>query len=286
MDCILLLIVKVMENPFVLYQRLLATLRPIYEKGEAQAVALSVLEDAFGWSRTEVYIGKSKPFSLHQQRTFQQILKRLAEGEPVQYVLGHTRFAGRNFTVRQGVLIPRPETEELVRWMAKDLQDLEAPRIVDCGTGSGCIAISLRLMLPKARVEAWDISEEALTIARENARNLGAELIFAQKDMATLVQETHRFDFVISNPPYVLESERKGMSAHVLHHEPGKALFVSDADPLIHYRHLAASRLPLYLEINAAQADATLQMLQQYGYTDLELRRDQFDRPRMIRAQL
>lgn len=274
-----------MKNPFVLYQRLLAALRPLYEKGEAQAVALSVLEDAFGWSRTEVYIGKSKPFSLHQQRTFGQILKRLAEGEPLQYVLGRTRFAGRHFSVRKGVLIPRPETEELVQWMAEDLQNLDAPRIVDCGTGSGCIAISLRLMLPKARVEAWDISEEALAVARENAHNLKADVAFAQKDMATLAQEAGRFDFVVSNPPYVLKSERIGMSAHVLHHEPAEALFVSDTDPLVHYRHLAASRLPLYLEINAAQADATLRMLRQHGYTDLELRRDQFDRPRMIRAR-
>lgn len=274
-----------MENPFILYQRLLAALRPNYEAEEARAVALLVLEDAFGWSKTEVYIGKNKPFSSEQQSRFKQILQRLGEGEPVQYVLGRALFAGRYFFVQNGVLIPRPETEDLVLWMADDLKNFNAPRIVDCGTGSGCIAISIKLMLPQARVEAWDISEKALDIARKNAQNLGADVVFAQKNMDILAQEAHRFDLVVSNPPYVLENERIEIASHVLQHEPAEALFVPDSDPLIHYRQLAESRLPLYLEINTAQAEATLRMLQQYGYTYLELRHDRFGRPRMIRAK-
>lgn len=275
-----------MENTFVLYQKLLAALRPRYDTGEARAVALLVLEEAFGWNRTDVYAGKIKTFSPEQAERFRQILQRLADGEPVQYVLGHARFLGHIFSVRKGVLIPRPETEELVEWIVADFKDISALRIVDCGTGSGCIAVSLKLLLPQAEVEGWDTSPEALATAQENDRNLRAGVTFRHKDMAQLPAESHRFDVAVSNPPYVRRAEQETMDERVTGHEPHEALFVPDEDPLVHYRQLAASRLPLYLEINASLAQETLQLLKESGYKDLVLRRDQFGLPRMIRARL
>ncbi|MBP3228233.1 MAG: peptide chain release factor N(5)-glutamine methyltransferase [Bacteroidaceae bacterium] len=273
-----------MENAYTLYLRLLAALRPHYEAGEARAIALLALEDGFGWSRTDVYAGKIKPFPPADAQKFGQMLQRLSEGEPVQYVVGRARFLGRDFTVRRGVLIPRPETEELVEWVAHDLAATPHPRIVDCGTGSGCIAVSLKLLLPEAEVEAWDTSETALDVARENAARLGADVAFHKKDLAELPAEAARFDVAVSNPPYVRLSERGGMAPHVLGHEPSEALFVADADPLVHYRALAASRLPLYLEINAALADETQALLARAGYASVTLRADRYGRPRMVKA--
>ncbi len=274
-----------MENPFVLYQRLLEVLKPRYDSHEARAIALWVLEDVFSLSQTDVYIGKSKPFSADDARKFDQIQHRLSAGEPVQYVLGHTTFMGVRLSVRPGVLIPRPETEDLVEWIVSENRDTSALRIVDCGTGSGCIAIALKLLLPQAVVEAWDISSQALEVATENARSLGADVVFRQMDMALLPREAHRFDLCVSNPPYVLESEQADMEAHVLRHEPSVALFVPDDDALRFYRPLAQSGLTIYAECNSAKTDAVRQLFQQEGYSSLSLRNDRFGLPRMIKAQ-
>ncbi len=274
-----------MENPYRLYQQLLSTLSPRYDAGEARAVALWVLSAAFGWQPTEVYIGKDREFSADDAARFRQICSRLAEGEPVQYVLGFAEFLGLRYAVRPGVLIPRPETEDLVGWVADDLQAFPAPRIVDCGTGSGCIAISLARMVPAARVEGWDTSDEALTVARENALRLAADVRFLHCDMATLAEQSSRFDVCVSNPPYVLQSERTSMASWVKDYEPAAALFVADADPLVHYRHLADSGLPLYVEINASQTEALCRLLADAGYRDTTVRRDRFGRNRMIRAR-
>ncbi len=275
-----------MENPAEIYRRLFEALRPLYSDAEARAVTLLVLDELFGWSQTDVYVGKVKSFSSEDARCFGQIMQRLTDGEPVQYVLGTAMFLGRKFNVRSGVLIPRPETEDLVSWVAEDFETAHAPRIVDCGTGSGCIAVSLKLLLPHAEVEGWDISPIALKVAQENAQKLGAAVSFVQKDMAALSVEADRFDAVVSNPPYVLDNEKASMEVHVLCHEPHEALFVPDNDPLLHYRHLAKSGLPLYLEINAVLADETCAMLKETaGYADVEIRQDRFGRPRMIRAR-
>lgn len=283
-------------NPYSYHRQLLTDLLPRYGVGEAQAVTRLVLEIVFGWDATAVYGGKDSEISREQVSRFDQMRQRLAAGEPVQYVLGEAWFLGRRFKVAPGVLIPRPETEELVRWVVEDLKNKQSLRIVDCGTGSGCIAVSLALLLPEAMVEAWDTSETALSVAHQNAAALGANVTFVQRDMALLANEeepyvrepepraSKRFDVCVSNPPYVLESERAAMEGHVVNYEPAEALFVPDADPLLHYRSLAASGLPLYLEINAAQAEAVCSLLEKRGYSSVECRRDAFGKPRMVRA--
>ena len=272
-----------MENPYLIFQQLLSVLRPQYSAGEARAIALLVLEEAFGWSQTDVYIGKSKPFSADRQTALLQIIHRLSQGEPVQYVLGKAWFLGRRYAVRPGVLIPRPETEDLVEWVVEDHLSRPRMRILDCGTGTGCIAISLKLALPEAHVEACDISQTALEVAEENAQALSADVRFIHRDMGSLGM-SEPYDLIVSNPPYVCLSEREGMAAHVTRHEPPEALYVSDSDPLIHYRQMAQTRLPLYLEINAALADATIEMLQSQGYENPILKHDRYGRPRMIKA--
>ncbi|MBR1838471.1 MAG: peptide chain release factor N(5)-glutamine methyltransferase [Bacteroidaceae bacterium] len=274
-----------MENPFVRYQCLLASLRQNYELREARAIALYVLKEVFGWSQTDVYIGKVKPFSSADAQKFAQILKRLEDGEPVQYVVGHTYFLGHKIEVKSGVLIPRPETEDLVQWVAESYDSSQPLHIVDCGTGSGAIAIALKLLFPQASVEAWDISADALAIARKNALRLGADVTFCLKDMAQLPEEAHRFDLCVSNPPYVLPQEKAEMAQHVLDYEPHEALFVPSERPLLHYEGLAASHLSLYVECNTALTDEVSALLKHEGYRSVKVACDRFGRKRMVAAR-
>ena len=218
---------------------------------------------------------------------------RLAAGEPLQYVVGHTEFYGRRFAVREGVLIPRPETEELVDAILHG--EREARRLLDVGTGSGCIAASLALGMPGTEVFAADISDDALTVAAENFQQLGAAVTLRKADALNGLEEAfpERFDAIVSNPPYVPESDRAAMHPNVRDHEPGLALFVPDDDAIRFYRAIArAGRRMLtpggrlWFEIYERAAAEIVRMLGAEGYTDTEVREDLFGKPRMVCTRL
>lgn len=218
------------------------------------------------------------------------VAEQLSAGRPVQYIIGKTEFCGEEFTVREGVLIPRPETEELVMWARDEAKELPSPSILDLCTGSGCIAIALKKLIPAATVTAIDLSAEALTIAQENATKLGADVRFLADDVLQGVPQlgNEQFDIIVSNPPYIPISEREAMHINVTNFEPTMALFVEDSDPLIFYREIAriaksrlSDRGALLFEIHELLADETLQMLQSEGF-EAELRHDFLNKPRMI----
>lgn len=221
-------------------------------------------------------------------------VERLAAGEPLQYLLGESEFYGRRFTVREGVLIPRPETEELVDRIVRTERN-RACRILDVGTGSGCIAASLAIELPAAELYAADISETALEVAAENFRQLGARVVLRRADALSDLAERfpERFDVIVSNPPYVPASDRQAMHPNVRDHEPALALFVPDDDPLRFYRAIArAGRRMLrpggrlWFEIYEHAAEALVAMLVAEGYAATEVYRDLFDKDRMICSRL
>lgn len=217
-------------------------------------------------------------------------LERLAAGEPLQYVIGSTPFCGLNFKVDGRVLIPRPETAELVDWVAQDAT--KTGTLLDVGTGSGCIAISLAHRLAGWKVQGWDISEGALEVARENSRLNGTEVEFRKVDILNASVDSG-FDVIVSNPPYVMESEKNQMEDTVLEFEPHLALFVSDSDPLFFYKAIAAfghrtlnTGGRLYFEINPLLVEEMKDMLMGAGYRDVQVRNDIFGKPRMIKAIL
>lgn len=283
------------------FLRLRQVLSAHYAEGEARSIAFLVFDEAFGISRTDIYADKVRQFSLDERQQYVNICQRLQQGEPVQYVLGSADFCGHRFGVAPGVLIPRPETEELVAWAVDEVTRLRAElpagtvlRVLDAGTGSGCIAVSLKLACPDVEVEAWDLSAEALHIASENARCLGAEVHFAQHDLLMPWPAEAAFHLVVSNPPYICQRERAEMEAHVLLHEPDSALFVPDADPLLFYRALARSAaggvlLPggaLLVEINRAYGAETARLFADEGLLRTEVRLDAFGNDRMVGGYL
>ena len=213
--------------------------------------------------------------------------EQLKAGVPVQYVLGKAWFCDREFEVTPAVLIPRPETEELVAWAA---EQRPCQRILDAGTGSGCIAVSLQLQLPDSQVEAWDISAGALAVAQRNADRLGAGVRFEQHDLLALWPAEAVFDLIVSNPPYICERERADMEQHVLDHEPEGALFVPDDDALLFYRTLAERAVGgalreggrLMVEINSAYGPETVALFERCGLHHVELRKDEFGNDRMV----
>lgn len=278
-----------------MFRQIVDTLIPTVEEREARALAFVVLEDAFGLSRTDIYLGKDTAFSEDDTIRLEKILRRLEQGEPVQYVIGTAQFCNLTFRVTPDTLIPRPETEELVGWVAS-LLPFEAPcSVLDVGTGTGCIAISLAKQFPNAQVTAWDISEGALVVARQNAQANGVVVDFRRTDVLEVVNESAASApssdvlYIVSNPPYICERERAEMEAHVLDYEPASALFVPDADPLLFYRALARlgqqlNAAAVLVEINQAYGQETVEMFQSNGYSNVELRRDIYGKDRMIKA--
>lgn len=267
-------------------------LTPAYGAGEARAIVRMVMEERFGLTLTDFLLGKDTTLSADERKDFEKIAQRLAEGEPVQHVLGFAPFCGHRFKVTPDVLIPRPETEELVR-LACEIQP-SAQTVLDLCTGSGCIAISLAKAMPEAEVMGVDVSSEALAVAQENASALEAGNVrfFHCNVLDWEPASGQRFDLLVSNPPYVRESEAADMSAHVLNHEPHLALFVPDADPLLFYRAIARIGLMalhpgghLALEINAALHSETRRVFLEAGYADVEIHQDQFARPRILTAK-
>ena len=275
------------------YYELWHLLAPLYGDGEAKAIARLVFEVRFGLSMSDICLGKDTQLSANNQKELKGIADRLLEQEPIQYVLGQADFCGRTFIVNEHVLIPRPETEDLCRWI--NSQDTcPRVRLLDIGTGSGCIAITLAAMYPKAEVTAWDISPEALEVARENAKRTHVNVSFEQIDIlhlpSNLLHQT--YDLIVSNPPYICNKERACMEANVLEHEPHTALFVPDDDPLLFYRTIAQygqiALEPggwLYFEINPLYAQSLSDMLRMMSYHDIELNLDQYGKQRMIRAK-
>lgn len=284
----------------VLWHRLL----PLYDPDEAQSIVRWVLDALFGLSLTDIVCGEVSRLSAADADRLEGLMRRLEQGEPVQYVVGETSFGGRSFQVAPGVLIPRPETEELCsRIVAANsrpycgLQPPEPLRVLDVGTGSGCIACTLALDLSPVRVSAWDISPDALLIARDNARRLQAEVNFVCRDAllaaheAEAQDETDLWDVIVSNPPYIAEKEQAEMRPNVLRYEPQLALFVPDDDPLRFYRAIARyARLTLrsggqlWFEINPLFADPLERMLVELGFVHVAILSDTFGRKRFAQA--
>lgn len=272
------------------YRELWRTLEPLYGNGEARAITDYVLDVCFGLSKADILCGAVDEMTAEKTAELNKIFGRLTEGEPVQYVLGRAEFSGRWFNVRPGVLIPRPETEELCAWITSDSKASCSPKVLDIGTGSGCIAITLQLDMPESKVTAWDISADALDVARENAQQLGANVNFVKQDTLNAKPEGE-WDVIVSNPPYICEKEKKDMAVNVLEHEPHTALFVPDAAPLLFYRaitRLAVQTLSkggrLYFEINPIYADDTCRMMRAEGMTAVELRSDMYGKQRMAKG--
>lgn len=272
------------------YRELWRTLEPLYGNGEARAITDYVLDVCFGLSKADILCGAVEEMTAEKTAELNKIFGRLMEGEPVQYVLGRAEFCGRWFDVRPGVLIPRPETEELCAWITADSKASGSPKVLDIGTGSGCIAITLQLDMPESNVTAWDISADALDVARENAQRFGANVNFVKQDALNAKPEGE-WDVIVSNPPYICEKEKKDMAVNVLEHEPHTALFVPDADPLLFYRaitRLAVQTLNkggrLYFEINPIYADDTCRMMRAEGMTAVELRSDMYGKQRMAKG--
>lgn len=265
---------------------------------EARDVSLLLLDEGFGLSLTDVATGALSRLSADEAARLEAMVRRLEEGEPVQYVLGRADFCGRSFAVNRSVLIPRPETEELCRLIIRDcdrpfcgLQPPAPLRLLDVGTGSGCIAITLRLGLPCLEATAWDVSADALLTARDNARRLGASVDWRLQDALQAPADEDCWDVIVSNPPYIAESERADMRRNVLGHEPGLALFVPDDDPLRFYRAIiryAAQALRhdgrLYFEINPRFADELVSMMHGEGFARVEVFTDFRGKRRMIRG--
>lgn len=344
------------------YNQLWKRLTAIYNEREAQAIVRTVLDALFGMSLTDICLGKVTQLSADDTTRLEKIMQRLEKSEPVQYVLGAEWFAGRLFDVAPGVLIPRPETEDLVKWACDEAKEKEDnskeerdkeekevsekgeapqkeeqplssplkeekeglrkgedasqkeeqllssllknnkevskkgeeaphPSILDIGTGSGCIAITVALALPQARVTAWDISTDALAIAAGNAHRLGASVRFEHQDALSAPDDKERWDVIVSNPPYICDRERADMSDNVLSYEPELALFVPDSDPLLFYRAIAryASKAlkpggRLLFETNTAYAHEVAQVMANEGFTAIEVRNDCFGKPRMVKG--
>ncbi len=272
------------------YQQLWRRLAQIYGEGEAKALAQMVYEVRYGLSLADLLMGRDAEVP-HEE--MEQIAVRLEQQEPVQYILGQATFCGRTFRVTPHVLIPRPETEELCRWIADEHAKCSVcPTVLDVGTGSGCIAITLAVMLPGAQVTAWDISAGALEVARENAKSAGVHVSFLQTDALNPPPSPNAWDLIVSNPPYICRQESATMERNVMDHEPHTALFVPDDDPLVFYKAIARYALDalrrdgwLYFEINPLYADAMRQMLASMCYHHVEVRNDQYGKQRMIRAQ-
>jgi len=269
------------------------SLHPLYPPSEIKALTSLLLEKKFGIRMLDVYMGKDIQFLPEQTKELEDILRRLRDYEPIQYILGKVDFCGLSFRVNRHVLIPRPETAELVGWILDDWQSSSPCRMLDIGTGSGCIPVVLSKHCPQSEIEAWDVSPKALEVARENNRMNGTSVQFEQQDIFLPVKETKRFDVIVSNPPYITSSEKKDMEPNVLEWEPGLALFVPDKDPLVFYRRIAelgrtllTPSGTLYFEINRAYGDQMKMMLENLGYGRVKLRKDLSGNNRMMRAKL
>lgn len=260
---------------------------------EAEAAARIIFEDVAGYSRTFIFVNGDREVTDFMQKRIREVVDKVIGGTPVQYATGKARFMGMDFVVSPAVLIPRPETEGLVDLITDDYNGRSGLKVLDVCTGSGCIAVALARALPFADVKAVDISDAALDIARENARALKARVDFEKEDALAMKAPAAVYDIIVSNPPYVGESEKKDMESRVLDYEPALALFVPDDDPLRFYRAIGTYAMKalmpggqLYFEINPLHADALKSLLEVIGFEDCQLIRDYRGAVRFARAVL
>lgn len=267
-------------------------LSQIYNVHEAFQFVWLIFDHLHGWTKTDMLLREDTKLTDSDHLFVQNALERLKNHEPIQYIIGETEFFGLSFDVNPSVLIPRPETEELVEWILESVTPDKPLRILDIGTGSGCIAVSLARHLPGAAVTAWDVSSDALRVAENNARKNNAGVSFVQKDVLKIIpDEMEQYDIIVSNPPYVRELEKDLMKENVLNHEPQLALFVKDHDPLLFYRQItrlaAEGLLPdgfLFFEINRDMGLETMELLADNGFREPELRKDLSGNSRMLKA--
>ncbi len=264
-----------------------------YDKRESESIARILVEELFGLSNVEIILNSPIHWRVGQWEQLNDIIREISQGMPMQYALGKAFFYGRQFEVNPAVLIPRQETELLVKQIVDDQKVKSAISLMDVGTGSGCIAISLALELPNSKVYAMDISAEALEIANKNAKKLFADVNFMQGNILKEMPLDEKLDVLVSNPPYVRQLEKSSMHRNVLDFEPDIALFVPDEDPLLFYRALAiyGNRAlkndgSLYVEINEALAFETCELLRSFNYTNLQIIKDLHGKDRFIKSML
>ena len=277
-----------------LFNYLISEITSVYEENEAKSIVYLLLEHYLNLSKTDILLDNF----VNQSFDFQDIIIRLKAQEPVQYIIGETEFYGRKFKVTPDTLIPRPETEELVQlvvssWPLAVGSVAQSPiSVLDLGTGSGCIAISLACELPNAQVYAYDISEKVLKIAKENANRNNVNVIFEQLDILNFPPSSFPpFSIIVSNPPYVMNAEKSEMEQNVLDYEPHLALFVEDSDPLIFYKSIAEFAFKnliinglCIVEINQAFGLETAELFWNQGFRYVEVVKDMFGKDRMVKA--
>ncbi len=269
-------------------------LSEVYPSEEIQSFFNILCEKYLHLSRIEIALNSEKIISKEDVEMFQQTLLRLQNHEPIQYIIGETEFYGLTFKVNKHTLIPRSETEELVEWILDNSEfRIQNSELLDIGTGSGCIAVSLAKNLSEAKVSALDISEEALKIAQQNAELNKVKVEFFQTDILKTKTLPRKYNAIVSNPPYVREMEKRQMQQNVLNYEPDSALYVKDEDPLLFYRvisKLAKDHLQpngkLFFEINEYLAEELILLLKSEGFQNIEVKKDIFGKDRMIKCSL
>ncbi|MBQ8270657.1 MAG: peptide chain release factor N(5)-glutamine methyltransferase [Bacteroidaceae bacterium] len=261
-----------------------------YTKSEVSALARIIATELLAIPQTTFFLKDKITLTPEEEQKVTDALERLKKQEPIQYILGYSDFCGLRFAVNPSVLIPRPETSELVELIAAE--NPSARKILDIGTGSGCIAISLACKLPDAHITAWDISPQALAVAQKNSTTNGCNVLFEQRDILSFPPADKKFDIIVSNPPYIKECEKTAMEDNVLLWEPHLALFVPDNNPLLFYRAIAQKALTmltrggkLYFEINREHGNEIVSMMQEIGYKNITLRKDLAENDRMVSGE-
>ncbi len=270
-------------------------LQQVYDANEAAAISHAFMEYLTGLGKLDRLSKKDELLTPGQQEAYNNKTRELAAGKPIQYVTGSAWFIGREFNVNEHVLIPRPETEELVEWIVADVknQKSKVKNILDIGTGSGCIPISLKLALPEAEVTTCDVSEDAMGTAKVNAGKLGAEVVLLKLDFLDTVghNKLGMYDVIVSNPPYIPAAEQERLDRNVRDFEPGIALFVPDGDPLVFYRAIAVFGTAhlnrngyIYCEMDAAHAEECKVLFERSGYNEVHIKKDMHGNWRMLKA--
>lgn len=276
---------KQVQNTF------LTELKGIFPPEEIKSFFYVLTEYFLNLDRLHIALEPHREIDEKTSSSFLKALEKLKTAYPVQYITGETEFYGLSLKVNENVLIPRPETEELISWIIESFEKKKSASLLDIGTGSGCIAIALAKELPKTEVKAIDVSEQALDLAKTNAKTHQLDISFLCQDILMTKQLAQKYDVIVSNPPYVRESEKKQMHDNVLKHEPDLALFVTDQDPLIFYKKISTLALEslhsnglLFFEINQYLAEELLEHLETLGFKNVQIKKDLYGADRMIRA--
>ena len=266
----------------------------LYDEDEAQSIFFITIDSLLNYNRSAFLVNKQRLITDAEFAAFENVISSLKSGKPIQYILGEAYFYGLKFKVNQAVLIPRPETEELVEWILDEIDNSLEINILDIGTGSGCIAIALKRNQPLANVYALDIAIDTIATAKENALLNNAEIFFITDDILNpKTSFDKKIDIIVSNPPYIKEDEKQAMHQNVLANEPHRALFVTNENPLIFYNAIAEFAMEnladhglLFFEINEYLGKETVSLLQHKGFNNIELRKDMQGKDRMVKASL